>query len=1244
MSGTGHIAGDIHAGDQARVHVGDNIEELIHFDVDLRGAQNSGSITIHVHDRSSGRLRLPNISGFFNALRASPAISSVLPFRPPKNSQVLVDALKKYEYRNEFAAFRGGIHPGTCQWIDSHPSLRWWSNYTSDRSILWITGAPGLGKTYLAAYLVESLSRRLTGAPTTVLYSFCNGQVNKTLSQVLCVALHQLLDQNRQIMAETNFEGTPLRSQTTSNNKSATKVWDTRADVLWRFFCDLVEESNLKRVYLIVDGLDDCVLGSQVEFFRLLRQMPSNLSVLVMSQPIELARIEASKWLANKPYYRYLELGNEETSINADIDSLIDSEIERVAELRGYSVQQRETAAMFLKSERSGIFLPVVLILAALDGSPAQELESVLDSTTVSLTGLKPLYEKLLSAIPNEMRERRSEILKNVLYTYRPLSVCELAFVCDYKSAMSHGDCCRGMDEEKEPSSHRDLRSDLKLLGPILRVRRGDDAVYFIHSSARKYLEEYAMTGDPSFGTFVGSSALAHIQLATLCIKCLISNSGEQYPSCVEDNYAGKLRALFQRHTLLGYAFSYWDYHARAAFMESADRNERPPHQTQKTDAERLSFMRAIDCLVFVLNSQKDCDQIERARFYVYFEEQKGRKYSVMFDEVSPLQLYLQLGLDSLVQEKLESYQNQLSGLGRLAPFSQAAVFWAVRSGNLETFQTILHSLEPHIDGPMYRDLLTVAASGGNPDLVRCIVSRRKTRHVEIARAALEAAAQPDYSVLRALSHDISAILAQDRNGMSVLHHLVLLATDTDAYRTDVIQRAILFFKECGVSLNEQDAFENTILHHICWSNSLCEKSLVKALLDHNANPHLRNKAGSLPLHLAARKANFEAFEFLLSQTKFDSLSGNARLRSLPGTLDETISRESGSASPDQVAVISTTSRNDIVRQMSQEQTESFRSRGGLTPLHWAMYRPCAAAFENDLEVLQLLLRWGFSLTAESSRTARSPLSIALDNPGISHILSLVYFRLDGANHMALSTANTIRVFSAATSVDDVWRGLDFERRFGFLLTTTKSTLSTDEERSCIQRVLFVYFVLGSAIIGTLIPKLLTGTEVIDKISQRTENNEVWDYTDPDIVKFRQLQILLKLQEADGATGKSEEVLSLERSVKRARRLHLARLLPANTIGARGLSGAVPTPRVNPLHVMAQKTMHKMDRFILVEEWQDFLWRVFGKFVSRDAMDLSASMASLALLPHRGKRAGVSYGTDKVDALTRLERLLVTSS
>lgn len=114
-----------------------------------------------------------------------------------------VESFHHYEYVDDFERTSKVKYEGTCQWISQNAKfIEWYLSGPEGCNILWIHGAPGLGKSTLLTYIVQSvMDQRISDwrislpslSTPTVVYSFCNSQTNNTASLVISIAIHQLL-------------------------------------------------------------------------------------------------------------------------------------------------------------------------------------------------------------------------------------------------------------------------------------------------------------------------------------------------------------------------------------------------------------------------------------------------------------------------------------------------------------------------------------------------------------------------------------------------------------------------------------------------------------------------------------------------------------------------------------------------------------------------------------------------------------------------------------------------------------------------------------------------------------------------------------------------------------------------------------------------------------------------------------------------------------------------------------------
>ena len=221
-------------------------------------------------------------------------------------------------------------YQGTCEWLCRHEHYYWWRS-ASAASLLWLSGGPGLGKTTLLVYVVSQLQKLQKAhiPKEIVLYSFCEAHINDKAGDVIFVLIHQLLTtfpklrsyasqklQNYQFSAMSNLRSIPLRMPAAQQ---------------WQLLCELIRSSKLRKVFLLIDGLDECKTSSQIDLIHFFANATPSVRVLVSSKPNESLRAEFSKWLALSPStFRHLNADNEDKSISEDIERYLAGEVGRV--------------------------------------------------------------------------------------------------------------------------------------------------------------------------------------------------------------------------------------------------------------------------------------------------------------------------------------------------------------------------------------------------------------------------------------------------------------------------------------------------------------------------------------------------------------------------------------------------------------------------------------------------------------------------------------------------------------------------------------------------------------------------------------------------------------------------------------------------------------------------------------------------------------------------------------------------
>ncbi|KAK5705915.1 hypothetical protein LTR17_021246 [Elasticomyces elasticus] len=1222
-----NVARDIKAEGEARVHFGHHVDHLHQYGPVAHWGRDIGAITFNTCDAPNHhRGPIAGISAVLEYVSATTSLLLPFPQRPTTDPRTFIDTLRVYDYEEHFSEILQAIEPDTCVWIlDINVVGKWLQRKTY--TVLWMTGGLGMGKTVLATYLIDSLMTKIYRAgdkgKSTVLYGICKAHENNTLGKLLCVVMHQFLEQFPAINATQRLLRLERQSKVKGRGVEQGSLWNASSVALWQTLGDAITDAGLKRVYLIIDGLDVLDSTEQVGLFRLLRSGPPNVSVLAMSQALEPVRIEVSKHLISQTYYEDYDLTLNENSTNRDVERVIDKQLDRLSNLRGYSAYMKKETSAFLKKRINGSFLPVKLTVAQLEQTGTDTAKQVLESLADGFPELEVRYQSLVSKIPSQAFPLCSQILMHVLYAFRPLTLAELAVFCGYKSSNFTRDA-RG----QESVTHPDLLNDLRLIGPILKIRHEDKTVHFFDPSVKSFLEHLSRSRDTTVNFDVPSASVAHYQMGIRLVEVLISAASEDFPHDWADFRAAKIEEMFREIPLLQYTLEYWDDHIKSALDQSTDVQSSPETRSEPPDSYHTQLIHTLTRLAETLN-EPQC-----ASFLMYFTCYKRQKFALFFGTMTALQLFMQLGMVDRVSSMLVESQQSDMPVAALWKYHTAVVFCATNCDSLGVFQTVVDLLGTNIDASRWDMLLLHAANVGNAELIQFILQRRRFIPKEVAAAALEAAKFVGTSAIQAFTAGSHDLAVKDDSGLNVLHHMVLRATDR-TISTEVVEKAIMCFKERGVGLNTRDARNNTILHHICWSNSLCTKSLLKLLLDNDCDPNIRNSAGALPLHYAARKASFESFEFLVSRTR-------TNITSLRPTGSE-LRPFSGSSGQQGLLPLSSSTTSLSTGSLDSGQAvglslNPFRSKGGLTPLHWAMSRPCATAFLQDIQVIHCLLSIGFSLT-DTTREGRTPLSIAVDSPELVHVLSIVFYRLDGANHLALSLKNTLGTLSNAQCIDDLWIGLNLERYSADLLWKSESGELSQEDR-CIHRAMILAFILRSGPIQSLMRQLWKFTEEeLTNYVQKIQRGEKIDFEDPKNIEGRQWQLLARTCGRKNMDLPWDRGSGLSREIDAEECRYMFRALENVGVADNRPQASSAQPATSRKVIeqrSVQKTVHKFDKILMLEEWKVFLWDIMRVCMNPETTDALTFILCLRTL--EGKFSMDHRETDmQRDSATKVE-------
>ena len=184
----------------------------------------------------------------------------------------IVQFLAKFDFSARFRDVFSVRHKSTGQWFLEAEKFKTWMEGKGQR--LWCSGIPGAGKTVLLAIAINHLQERFFKPDEVVLFAFCDhrDRENQSAENIMLSLWRQLMQ--KRVLGELECE----YLETTYSKRG---VYPT-TDALVKLLSD--ELSKYSRVFVLLDALDELRTESRDSLQYLLRQLPTNVNLLVTSR------------------------------------------------------------------------------------------------------------------------------------------------------------------------------------------------------------------------------------------------------------------------------------------------------------------------------------------------------------------------------------------------------------------------------------------------------------------------------------------------------------------------------------------------------------------------------------------------------------------------------------------------------------------------------------------------------------------------------------------------------------------------------------------------------------------------------------------------------------------------------------------------------------------------------------------------------------------------------------------------
>lgn len=484
--------------------------------------------------------------------------------------------------RAKLISHKGDVIPDVCTWILKNELYEIWNDTTSKGSqLLWLSGAPGMGKTMLSIFLTQKVEARLGNRnDMLLLYYFCDGRDERRNSAV-CVLrglIFQLMQQ-RPTMIKYLLQDYSLLKNTLFKENSL--------EMLWRVFENMMQNVDVQRIYCVLDGLDECI-GSSLDamlkrirtFFETAANKPLKSDPLQKTgkttpdcgldvnhagddQEVDFRLMVVSR---DGPVCISKELGTfPRIELSSDTSREYQCDLKRYMDLKSKdifsAIKNSPITAASISSELGergdGTFLWVALAAEKLKGSGSQPLLEQLDQLPDDIEGT---YHQILRSIPDGSKYLVGALLRWVVLAVRPLKLEEL----EAALGLSVG-----------TNINRNILTQMiDYCGKLVVC---EDEISLIHQTAKDFLlgPSSSLRQDPTMRHFHMDEGAGHSEIAQACLTYIASGSLMPGPLQVVASIKSQISEPDQQrltqYPFLSYAVINWPNHASHIPMGGLD-------------------------------------------------------------------------------------------------------------------------------------------------------------------------------------------------------------------------------------------------------------------------------------------------------------------------------------------------------------------------------------------------------------------------------------------------------------------------------------------------------------------------------------------------------------------------------------------------------------------------------------------------------------------------------------------------
>lgn len=453
---------------------------------------------------------------------------------------------------------KGDRVEGTCEWVLVNAQFTRWLN-AGESQLLRLTGGPGIGKTMIAAFLVDELKTRVQHCESDLFaFFFCDNkdERQRTATAVLRSLLVQLLRQHPSFFSYIQPE------YDNYGEEKFKDVFCLTFDALWMVFEAILRSPMKRSIFIIIDALDECEEESKSKLVTMFRKFFDPNSQNNTRKPNSLAQ-SVKVIIVHRPepgieggFPREPEpLRVDSGLINCDLSKFIKEKTVKLQQDLDLDSETSNQICDALERKAEGTFLWVSLVLGEMDKRDTQgNLTELLDKLP---SGLPEIFELILRKIKSTHGREASFIVRIILVACRPLKVDELAMICVLGLS--------AYDKTTLPTD-RDLnkwRHGYRCCGAFLKLDEERQTIHLVHQSAKDFLGH--LSGYNDLAEFYSEVSVSNFDMLKICWKYMRIKEGEEMipkekgGGCATDD-------------IFSYATDEWRNHAMAAYPAWVDK------------------------------------------------------------------------------------------------------------------------------------------------------------------------------------------------------------------------------------------------------------------------------------------------------------------------------------------------------------------------------------------------------------------------------------------------------------------------------------------------------------------------------------------------------------------------------------------------------------------------------------------------------------------------------------------------